>query len=160
MADAVACTVRLPPTLAPIYLHLDDQLPVQNDTGARSRRRREPGHTRDRHTDHTAMTSQANGATRAHVETTPRPQCQPSSRLGVEDTWRSRDTISSAPRSLRTHKCAGSRIAMLLLFFLPSRRRQNALLSAPRARANPLTSSYSAATPPSATCSSPLLPLI
>ena len=39
------------------------------------------------------MTSQANGATRAHVETTPRPQCHPSGRLGVEDTWRSRDTI-------------------------------------------------------------------
>ena len=158
MADAVACTVRLPPTLAPIYLHLDDR-------SYRFKTTPEPGGSRDTHgkthgSHRDDLTSQrSNARARRDHATTPVPTQRPTwgrrhlDRAGIR-------SISSAPRSLRTHKCAGSRIAMLLLFFLPSRRRQNALLSAPRARANPLTSSHSAATPPSATCSSPLLPLI
>ena len=96
--------------------------------GERHDRFKTPGDEPDKNRLTVAQARTHATLTRSHARTTsPRPRCQPSGRLGLEDTGRRRDTISSAPRSLRTHDCAGSRIAMPL--FLPSRCRQNALLS-------------------------------
>ncbi len=72
--------------------------------------------------------AQARTHARSHARTTsPRPRCQPSGRLGLEDTGRRRDTISSAPRSLplapNSRLCwiAHSHAALLALTSPPER---------------------------------------
>jgi hypothetical protein len=101
-------------------------LDSSQELGERHDRFKTPGDEPDKNRLFTV--AQARTHARSHARTTsPRPRCQPSGRLGLEDTGRRRDTISSAPRSLplapNSRLCwiAHSHAALLALTSPPER---------------------------------------